>query len=79
MESKMTQCPKCKSNDVFVCRKGVGWDVRVQVEMNGMTPTANWTTYLCANCGYFENYVTEKEWLNKIKSDPKGMGWQKSE
>jgi hypothetical protein len=78
METNMTKCPRCMSDDVFVSRHGVGWDMTLRVEMNGMTGTKNWVTYLCTDCGYFENYVTEKEWMNKIKADPKSAGWQRS-
>lgn len=81
MTVKMTQCPKCLSEEVFLCQQGVGWDPRVGMSMKHagmMLQTGNWTTCLCTDCGYFENYITEPEWLNKIKTDPSGC-WQRSQ
>lgn len=81
MEPKMTKCPKCSSDNIFVRRGGVGWGAQVMVNGVGfgMKPTGDWLTYLCTDCGYFENYVTQKDWLAKIQADPQKAEWQKSE
>jgi hypothetical protein len=44
-----------------------------------MNSTSDWVTYLCTNCGYFENFITKREWLDKITADPQGMRWKKVE
>jgi len=77
----MTQCPKCQSTDVFVKNgDGVGFDVYLKVGVDtGMRSTGDWATWLCTNCGYFENYLTKAEWLAQIKADPQAAGWRKAE
>ena len=82
MEAKMTECPKCKSTNIFVrSPMGVGWGafLKVGVSKNSMESTGGWATYLCTDCGYFENYLTQEDWLTKIKTDPQHAGWRKSE
>ena len=84
MEGKMTKCSKCNSDNVFVKNIGIGWGTGIMVGLgsgwsSGMESTTEWETYLCTDCGYFENYMTKKDWLTRIKSDPKKEGWRKSE
>jgi predicted nucleic-acid-binding Zn-ribbon protein len=74
---KMTTCPKCQSPNVFVSKDGVGFDWKIKIRTDaGMAPTMNWETYLCTDCGYFENYLIENEWLGKIKAGD-WKNWQK--
>ena len=47
------------------------------MQEDAMTPTRQWVTYLCADCGYFENYVTDKEKIAQIVADPSRSGWRK--
>ncbi len=84
---KMTNCPKCLSPNVFMSKTGVGWDQSLHVLMSGvllgaaieaMEPTYDWETYLCTDCGYFENYVTDNDWLKKIKAG-RSKNWRKAE
>ncbi len=76
---KMTTCPKCQSTNVFVCETGVGWDLNLHIlREDEMIPTEDWETYLCTDCGYFENYVTDNDWLKKIKAGHGGEGWRKA-
>ena len=58
MEVKMTKCPKCNSSNVFTKKgSGVGFDAVIWVGLGiGMKSTSDWVTYLCVECGYFENY-----------------------
>ncbi len=77
---KMTICPKCQSTNVFVSETGVGWDPDLRVLMgNTMIPTEDWETYLCTDCGYFENYLTDNDQLQKIKAGRGGEDWRKAE
>ena len=71
-------CPKCGSAAVFTSDgPGVGWDVNLRLMLkNGMTPDQGWTSYLCADCGFFENYVTNEDWLGAIRNDPASNGWR---
>ena len=77
----MVQCPKCSSGDIFKKHgEGIGWRNEIYVGLGfGMQATKDWQTYLCTNCGYFENYLTNKDWLTKIKSNPQSTGWSRSE
>jgi len=75
---KMTTCPKCQSPNVFVCDGGVGWDVYLLVTATGSMDIIEWETYLCTDCGYFENYVTDNDYLQKIK-DGRWEKWRKAE
>lgn len=81
MDVMMTKCPKCESEKIFMRQGGVGWGVQAMVNGVGfaMKPTDDWVTYLCTNCGYFENYLTKKDWLAKIEADPQKAGWKKAE
>jgi predicted nucleic-acid-binding Zn-ribbon protein len=80
MEMKMTECPKCKSTNVFMKQNGIGWTGGLLVGLGfGMIGPGDWVTYLCTSCGYFENYVTQHDWLTKIQSDPNKVGWKKSQ
>jgi Zn ribbon nucleic-acid-binding protein len=80
MEYKMAKCPKCNSIDVVQKHgDGVGWGPAIYVGFGlGMQGTKDWESYLCTNCGYFENYLTNKDWLTKIKANPQSVGWTKS-
>jgi len=71
-------CPKCKSSEIyfdsreattldprgsiFIARRSFGGHFSAQVE-----------TYVCINCGYFEEYITEQslkdsKMIEKIKT-----------
>lgn len=76
----MYRCPKCSSEKMFMRARGVGTDTNLYVGMGiAMNSTSDWVTYLCTNCGYFENFITKREWLDKITADPQGMRWKKVE
>ena len=74
---KMTTCPKCQSPNVFVCDGGVGWDVNLLVTATGSMDTIEWETYLCTDCGYFENYINDNDCLQKIR-DGRWTDWRKA-
>ncbi len=66
----MTTCPKCQSENVFVSQGGIGFESRLKIfHDNGwMVTTQDWMTILCADCGYFENYIYNADLLEKIKT-----------
>jgi len=74
---KSGRCPPCDSTSVSSSQQGVGWDVflRMNWRAAGMEPFDDWTTYLCTDCGFFENYVTARELLDHVKADPKQAMW----
>lgn len=73
--------PEVRFPDIFTRQSGVGWSPQVMIHGLGfgMKPTEAWVTYLCTNCGWFENYITQAEWLAKIKADPAKAEWQRAE
>ncbi|MCL4393702.1 MAG: alpha/beta fold hydrolase [Chloroflexi bacterium] len=56
MDSKMSKCPKCASDNVYVKNgDAVGFDVYLKVGLGfGMKSTGEWVTYLCTDCGYLK-------------------------
>lgn len=79
MATTWSACPKCGSANVYTSDgPGVGFDVHLRVSTDGeLIPSEEWNTYLCTDCGYFENYVTGRDMLDKIQHDPAGQGWQR--
>jgi hypothetical protein len=81
METAIKVCPKCMSDTVVVKERGVGPGVKLMVSGIGfgMRSTDDWVTHLCTTCGYFENYLTKRDWLEKIQANPSQAGWRKPE
>jgi predicted RNA-binding Zn-ribbon protein involved in translation (DUF1610 family) len=71
------RCPQCGSSSVFSTQQGIGWDVFLRMDWrgDGLEPFEEWSTYLCADCGLFENHVTAREYLDAVKADPGKAGW----
>jgi hypothetical protein len=42
-----------------------------------MRPTRQWQTFLCAGCGYYENYLLDEVRIARIVDDPWKAGWKK--
>jgi len=55
---------------------GFDWDICV-ASGDEMTDTLNWETRICTDCGYFETYLNELEWLGKIKNN-QWKNWKKA-
>ena len=68
---KSGKCPKCGSAEVYTNRDLPKRGDRMQLVVSSM----KWfflDTYVCTNCGHFEEYVSDKEIkdasiINKIK------------
>ena len=80
MPARITQCPRCNSQNMLYRTAGVGFHGQLMVGSGGAfsTGTLKWETYLCPDCGYFENYLTDPDHLSKIKSDPEKAGWHRA-
>jgi hypothetical protein len=77
---KKGQCLKCKSGNVVTSQDkgGVGFDSGISILFGKyLAGTQKWTTYLCLDCGYYENYVEDREKLAQIQSDLEKTGWKK--
>ena len=64
---KSGKCIKCNSSNVFVKAH----------ELNKFTlnkKNVAHESYLCADCGYFETYITDKDELGKIITRAEKLG-----
>jgi DNA-directed RNA polymerase subunit RPC12/RpoP len=59
------RCPRCDSQSFYKMRNGIiSGDKHVFVRGLGLlTPRTDRMTYLCADCGYYENYIIDKDIL----------------
>jgi predicted nucleic-acid-binding Zn-ribbon protein len=77
---KNGQCPKCNSREIYSSLEGGGigdgFSVHV-LDGEGMVPTRRWQTFLCAACGYYENYLLDEEKIANIVEDANKAGWKK--
>lgn len=77
---KSGQCPKCSSRDVFsnTNRKFPALNTMTIGSGNFGNRYAFLDTYVCARCGYVENYVAKQEDLNYIKQEWTKVGEEES-
>jgi predicted nucleic-acid-binding Zn-ribbon protein len=68
---KNGQCPKCGSRQVYsnTNRKFPALNTLTIGSANFGNRYAYLDTYICANCGYVENYVAKREDLNYIREE----------
>ncbi len=60
-------CPKCHSTNVFTKERGTWWGEGLRLSTRFMDKVdLHYQTYICTECGYFENYVTDKDELAKV-------------
>ena len=67
---KSGQCPKCKSSNVFMSKNGLlmgGTRTTVQIITGSFSQGAACDCYVCADCGYLENYIIDQERLNEVR------------
>ncbi len=72
---KNGKCPKCNSTNIYMNRRGIDWGSKSQwIEIWIGTPdsrTNSWSdfdSYVCIDCGYFENYILDHEALREIQA-----------
>ena len=72
---KNGKCPKCNSSNVFKYEKGVrfgehgGGDSLTifSGDVSHLTRYVAYESYVCVDCGYFENYISDKAPLEEIR------------
>ena len=76
---KNGKCPKCGSTNVFASDNGAGpgFSLHMRTGQHSLQTTDKWETYICTDCGFFENYVLDKDKLSKIAADPAKIGWRR--
>jgi hypothetical protein len=69
------KCPKCSSTNIYTNRRGIDWGSKSQwLEIWFGTPDsrinawADFDSYVCIDCGYFENYILDREALSEIQT-----------
>ena len=78
-------CPACSSRDVVVSTAerngGVGPGLALSVMTDGkaMEGTGHWRTYLCLDCGLFENQLTDRKKLDAIRASLGRSNWRRVE
>jgi hypothetical protein len=57
-------CSKCESDEIYL--RKLDWHTKntLGITWNGTTPLE---TYICGECGYFENYIVEEFDISRIK------------
>ena len=61
-------CPKCNSSNVFKKIKGVFFGVlNVNVNTRFSIMGSEFESYVCTDCGYFENYILDKPKLQQVQ------------
>ena len=68
-------CPKCGSATVYSKTEGLKYAVAkgvVFVHTSFMTMPSSAVSYICTTCGYFENYIADKNKLAEVAEN-----WQK--
>jgi predicted nucleic-acid-binding Zn-ribbon protein len=71
---KSGKCPKCGSVTVHSKPGGLGFANvgKISINAGSMGKPSTTRAYLCTSCGYFEVYLTDKEYLAEAaKSWPK--------
>ena len=64
-------CPKCQSSNVFKKKNGIkigDHHSGMYVYTSRMTSTIPFMSYVCADCGYFENYIDDRAKLADVAS-----------
>jgi hypothetical protein len=69
-------CPKCNAHEVFKLVDAMGMrDCRSLEKIDSGKVRTSMESYVCTDCGYFENYIVDAAHLAAIKS---GGDWVKA-
>lgn len=61
------QCPKCNSATVYARTKGIYFSKEIlYVETGNWITDSPFVSFICASCGYFENYVADRDKLAEV-------------
>ena len=72
---KNGRCPRCDSTNVFMNRSGVEWADEsgwITIWMGNPDSKSGKQShndsYICIDCGYFENYILERDILHEVQT-----------
>jgi glutaredoxin-related protein len=62
-------CPKCESLKIYLKRNGIAdfEGLKVTASTVGWKHPVVYDSYLCTNCGFFENYIVDKKKLSTVE------------
>ena len=64
------KCARCGSKEIYHKVNGiVSGDKKIYVRISILSPATDKETYICSSCGYYENYILDKNILNKLKEN----------
>jgi len=66
---KNGKCPKCNSSNVFKQVQGAMPEQGFYVFTSALTSPSKCDSYVCVDCGYFENYITDKAKLQQVQKN----------
>jgi hypothetical protein len=61
------KCPKCNSSNVYKRDQGAGPEHGFFVSTSTITGGSAYESYVCVDCGYFENYIQDKAKLQDVQ------------
>jgi predicted nucleic-acid-binding Zn-ribbon protein len=64
---KNGKCPKCNSSNVFKQEGGAGPEHGIYVYTSMLTSPSKCDSYICVDCGYFENYIMDTAKLQEVQ------------
>ena len=71
---KTGRCPKCNSTNIFSNSNGIDYggdsysiELWIGSDNDRVNRQSDFTSYLCADCGYFENYLIDKDILWEVQ------------
>ncbi|MBM4241194.1 MAG: hypothetical protein FJ150_05985 [Euryarchaeota archaeon] len=73
------KCPKCGSENVYTHDTGISYDEdEIYIYLDGTI--CEYDSYICTECGYFENYIREKDIrgvnvFEKVAQEWDKVGW----
>jgi hypothetical protein len=63
---KNGHCPKCNSANVYTKDGGLSWGAEdLLIDDGSFAQNADCVSYICIDCGYFENYIVDMARLQK--------------
>ncbi len=73
---KIEKCPKCNSEEVYTDTIYTKSSERMILPVSGFT-RIYFDIYVCINCGYFEEYVADKDLKDEKKIDKIKKNWKR--
>lgn len=83
---KNGECPKCGKRNVYRCYSQQGGGVSSSVDGPQLLfvkdaytwrMTKEWETFLCIECGYYENYILDKDLMVRLTVNSENSVWKK--